>query len=168
MDLPNEIWLIVFSYTDTEGLWIILTYINKINPDKCNNLLSLILNDTIRDNLKIKLMCDIVCKPYNFRNANNYMKLRRDWMILSNKDIKQNKNAFVFKSSLLKSNLFKDKKDYKLFKHLTYDRYDEYFEDENKCLDDELNYYDNKIPYKLVEKYLRNLNLYNFKYFNKV
>ena len=45
---------------------------------------------------------------------------------------------------------------------------DEYFEDENKSSDNDLSYYNNKIPYKLVEKYLINLNLHNFKYFNKV
>ena len=71
--LPLELWLMVFKYTDDRTFKKIMMCIFNYDKDSAVDLYSLVCVDTIKNNVKIVMMNNLLLNPTYYRKKRTYI-----------------------------------------------------------------------------------------------
>ena len=162
-DIPLEIWLRIFKFTDNNTFQLLTKFITNWDPELGNTLMKLVCRDTVKYNNKIVMMINLINNYDYFVQRENYMQFRFNFIAdehLNNINLikfiyADTKNTVLYREYILKNceKIFKnDKKKLQMFINQTRSNRAEYDRIDLEGLD-YMKFYENKINIDDIVKY---------------
>lgn len=162
-DIPVEIWLRIFKFTDNSTFQSLTKFILDYDADFGDELMQLVCRDTVKYNIKIVMMIKLINNYDYFVQRKNYMQFRFNFIADEHRNNIQlikfisddTKNAVLYREYILKNceKIFKnDKKRLKMFINQTRSNRAEYDRIDLEGLD-YMKFYENKINIDDIVKY---------------
>lgn len=168
-EIPIEIWLIIFKFTDNNTFHSLVKFITDCDGNFGDALMQLVCKDVVKYNNKIVMMNMLINNYEYFVKRENYLQFRLRFIadphcnkIHMIKFIENDtKNAILYREYIIKNwkKIFKDdRKKFDMFVHQTRSNRDEYDRIEIGNVD-YMNFYENRISINDIIKYTIPYNL---------
>jgi hypothetical protein len=163
IQIPTEIWLRIFKFTDNNTFQSLTKFILDYDADFGDELMQLVCRDTVKYNIKIVMMIKLINNYDYFVQRKNYMQFRFNFIADEHRNNIQlikfiyddTKNTVLYREYILKNceKIFKnDKKRLKMFINQTRSNRAEYDRIDLEGLD-YMKFYENKINIDDIVKY---------------
>ena len=162
-DIPVEIWLRIFKFTENDTFHSLNKFITDYDSNMGNTLMQLVCRDTVKYNNKIVMMIKLINNYDYFVQRQNYMQFRFQFIVDEHRNnvhlikyiSEDTKNTVLYREYILKNweKIFKnDKKRMQMFTNQTRSNREEYDRIDLEGLD-YMKFYKNRINIDDIVKY---------------